>query len=303
MADSDFSHVKLVPIVRGILEGEDLGKMTPKIVRERLLRTLGNPVINDATAFKGYVRSALSEVLATSSDQAKKASSQPKAVSESVSDTVPDKPATVSKTEPSEGVKSSEDVHTKPSAKKQKSAVQDADTAAKNIPADKHDAAKPAKALPMKRARPSSSKSEPKKVEAEDGGSDGAMSSDVMSSGDDERVAEPAKRKRRQRVEKNTGKGTKTSADDKKLEKLNGALRALGLRMPVRQLMRKTSAQKCDAILQFLQTKDIDTDPTLLSRRELAKHRKRLETEKELLGIDTKYVIYFIFANYDSFLS
>lgn len=276
MTESEFSHDKLVPLVREILEGEDLATITQKIVRERLLKSLGNPVISDTAAFKGFVKSALQEILSTRN--------QTEGCSEVGSEQVEqhDQSSKVPISTPKE-------TGSKATKKGQISSPGETESEATKKGTAKEETDKTDTTLPMKRARPSHSSESNQKVNGTDEDEKDDSNSDAVISSDDERARKQVKQKRRRGSDKTTSKSAKpSSSEDKSLDRLNAALRELGLRMPTRQLQGKTPSQKCKIILEFLRAKNVHTDPTLLSKRELAKHRKRIETEKELLDIDTR---------------
>lgn len=289
MTESEFSHDKLVPLVREILEGEDLATMTPKIVRERLLKSLGNPVISDNVAFKGFVKSALQEILSTRNQKEDCSEVGPGQIEQPEQ---PEKPEQTGK------VPISASKETAPEAAKKIPISISGETKlgdTKKVMA-KEETGKTDTTLPMKRARPPYSSESNQKANGTDEDEKDDSNSDAMMSSDDERGRKQVKRKRRRGSDKTTAKSAKSSLpEDKTLDRLNAALRELGLRMPTRQLQGKTPSQKCKIILEFLRTKNIHSDPTLLSKRELAKHRKRIETEKELLDIDTRYVMDLMF--------
>lgn len=93
---------------------------------------------------------------------------------------------------------------------------------------------------------------------------------------------EPVKRKR------SSSSGLKT---ENHLEKLRSICKQLGCPVPPMRLRNKSVSEKCAAVLEYLYGKGVHVpNPTLLTRKEIQKHRSRLEREKELAGLDTRFV-------------
>lgn len=292
----DLSTAKLIPLVRNIIDGQDLSKITPKVVRERLVEVLGNPQISDFTAFKASVKSALADVLGNSN--------QPTSVDHGVS---PEPRPTVIPTNSTENLETGEtpegqsiDKGVPPARKEDPSSIKPSASTPVNIPNNNN----------LENCRPDNEQNDPNSFKKRsrvpvpsppkhsDGNeyseSDDMMASD-MDSGNESPVMKQIKRHPKQTVESSSSKTSKNRLQSKqtqgdlKLNKLNAVLRELGLRMPTRKLQGKNASQKCDAVMEYLHSKNITGDPTLLSKRDLSRHRNRLEREKDLLGIDTRY--------------
>lgn len=78
---------------------------------------------------------------------------------------------------------------------------------------------------------------------------------------------------------------------EKHLEKLRSVCKQLGCMAPPSRMRGKTVPEKCAAVVEYLLQKGVDVpNPTLLTRKEIAVHRARLEQEKELAGLDTRCV-------------
>lgn len=97
-----------------------------------------------------------------------------------------------------------------------------------------------------------------------------------------------AKRKR------SNSSGLKT---ENHLEKLRSVCKQLGCPIPPMRQRNKTVPEKCAAAIEHLYAKGVHVpDPTLLTRKEIQKHRARLEQEKELAGLDTRFVCFSLYV-------
>lgn len=343
------SESALISLVRDILDGEDFKNITPKIVRERVLKTLKNPNV-DLNLLKASVKSALDIVLVeynqdtdpsvpnkgeqTTKDlndeeksvdvqQAGEKPSLKAAKIDPGSDDVLVKPesALVGKnleTVPSDAGKGVVDTVAATKAENESpSGTDHGNKLLKRVdPVDEtgdkdddrkseepvkksrgSDSDEPISGLPTKKRVRSKVSNDAHKGELkiqekvhnsssggdfESDGSEEAKPTRRRKASESEKVKKPPRKRSRQSI-KSTG--------ESELEKLFSVLRAIGLRMPASKLKGKSVDGKYIAILEHLKSKGVtEASPTKLTKRELDRHRRRLEREKDMADIDVRWV-------------
>lgn len=327
MTDSDTTIENLVPMIRDILDGKDLCTMTLKIVRETILGKLDTPPV-DLSKFKSNVKTALTTVLAecdadTSNPADKpdpKVKDEPKhstadiqpsenidaPAAKATAETVPAKAAETEKEGKSIKARNGGDSPKELSGKESSSVQQ---KKRKSTGEDDSEQVKRARIEKADKTGKDSSKTAKKKNnlkdedddEGDDDNDDNDDNDDTFKydeeliSGDDEGRKSNNKEKK---VKRQGSKGkrervsTSSTGKNKQYEKLNGVIRALGLRMPVSRLKGKSPDERCEAVRVFLKSKGVDDPvPTALTRKELQVHKRRLEREKDMIDIDVRYVL------------
>lgn len=319
---------EMIALVRRILDGADLSQTTGKIVRQKVLEELGDRAGSDQRAIKRSVRDALNIVLqgtASSSSTAAQPSApsakrekrenetgqEPEKAHENgingvarAKGQVKGKVAIVAEL-PAVPVDASEhdaDVEDEEgdsqvreakarrmSGKKRRlRTVIDEDDDDDDFDPDA-DEAKPSPPRARKIRAVTPSPSRPKKP------SD-MLSSPARSKKTASPSSSPARPARRVRPAKRSRSDLFTS--EKHLEKLRSVCKQVGCTAPPSLTRGKTVPEKCAAVVDYLRQKGVDApNPTLLTRKEIAVHRARLEQEKELAGLDTRCVYpYFLFT-------
>lgn len=101
-------------------------------------------------------------------------------------------------------------------------------------------------------------------------------------------AVEPGAEVKSVKRKRSNSSGLKT---EKHLEKLRSVCRQLGCPAPPMRLRNKSVLEKCAAILEHLEDKGVQVaNPASLTAREIQRHRARLERDKELAGLDTRFV-------------
>lgn len=309
-------------LVRRILDGADLSKTTGKIVRERVIKEIGERAGPDMRALKHSIRDALKNVLNGHAQEISQPAQQPSPVSKPNSDKGIANGNQVKRDVGKHGTKTkssaaaagghaalagtaaqdSVDENEHPSVQMKKSeptvpmqrkrrarTVVDEDEDDENIDETVHDDDEAFdNGVGGSKLDPKSEKAESRPRPAKTGSSVSHLnqSPSIQTIGANSRkvvaptsTPRPAKRSR-----------PNTSAE-RRLEKLRSICRQLGSMTPPARMRGKSVPDKCTAVLEYLRQKGIeDPDPTSLTRKEVAVHRARLEQEKELAGLDTRFV-------------
>lgn len=148
----------------------------------------------------------------------------------------------------------------------------------------------------QKRRRPSQKKRRSRPTLEDDGDDSDDSDEDaheLANSADhhDEVVADENRAKKGNRQVKQRRTSVLTSERD--LGRLKDIIKQLGLKVPPAKVRRTISvAEKCAGLVEYLAEKGIDiSNPTHLNKKEISMHRKRLENEKELAGLDERNII------------
>lgn len=76
-----------------------------------------------------------------------------------------------------------------------------------------------------------------------------------------------------------------------RLKRLLGVCRQLRCPVPPSRLKNRSVEEKADAVVEFLEGKGVKvTDPAKMTKTDILEHRNRIEHEKELDGLDARYV-------------
>lgn len=300
----------MVALVREILNGQDLSKITAKIVRVKVIEALGKQAGDDITAIKASVKSALSIVLNGQDEE-------PGVGERSVpgkSEAAAKKKATKVHTTEGDGKEvakeGAKNVEQKPKSIESKELIADATEKAYDPDVEDNDGkgsysshenddASKQPQRPKKRRRTVATVSS---EEDEDniGTSDAKPNNNLEISEDDGSSASPERRAPRK---KRSVAGSRSRAPPKpvtgpKLQRLKKLCGRLGLNPPRPRVRGKTEAELCAQILEFLRSKGVKSEnPWRLSKHEVEAHKERIAHEKELEGLDARCVLYHTFSH------
>lgn len=306
MSGQQLSHSDLVNLINEIIQGQDMNTLTGKIVRQQVVKRLGPKAPEDSEQLKNSVRNALAEVL-----RHQQQSPTPKNNSFS--------PLTGS-TKPT---KNDDDSENKPQPNDDDNEPKESLSPMKQPPKrlhrnasddDDENADDESDFNPDTMEIPQEGSSNKKKVKRNSSEDDDKSGSEFDMDDDSDQIQETEKRqKRKAESEKRVSNGVKRRKSSnsktpsgkvgKQFAKLLQICRALGQPVPPSRLKNKNTVDKCASVVQFLVSKGIDkANPALLTRKEIAQHRARLEKEKELEGLDTKYVFLHVLCITNFFL-
>lgn len=293
------SQEDLVSLLKNLLTGKDLSIMTPKVVRQMVIKELGEKVGDDPKALKIAIRSALNVVLSDHADE----------IEQKPDTEMPAKAHT-----PDTTVAGNND--SCPEKEEEADEVKPKEMASDAKPKGKVDDVSAENTVDIKRKRRQRSQKPAKKVEDSDMSDDDDADDEKEDADDDSyhggEESEEDKPKRRASIKpsrpapkkanleeqdkpkrKVSGVAIKSASmrTEKYLGKLRSLAKQLGIPVPPSRYRGTTTEEKSSNILAFFVSKGFKMeDPTRMTRDEIAGHRKRLEQEKELDGLDVRYV-------------
>lgn len=224
------SHVSMVPLVRDILNGKDLSKVTPRTVREEVISRLGNEITSDRAALKAAIKSALDVVLTDAMEEQQPNTAKPPA-------------------------EEKDDIHS-----------------------DQLDGTS---ALGENKCTDTGVESKQRGDEDE-------------RPGVPREPVEVAKSKKQQHTKKRTRATVEQISrftSEKDFKQLKKVCRRLGCTAPPSRQKGSTMREKCSNVLAYLRSKGVvDSDPTRLKKEGIDAHKRRIEREKDLEGLDVRCV-------------
>lgn len=262
-------------MVQDILTGQDLSQITGKIVRDKVIQRLGDRAGDNFSHVKQAVKSALNAVLNSTSNPAPappppQPKPQPDAatVEEHHGPQSPDKHDQSNEDHASPEPQQSSEDHASPETQPP---VQEDDLFG-DQPVKKSFVAR-------KRAR---------RVALSD--SDSQSDSDSPAKAR-RKKASSATVSKRQRVVARRQRTAPNSRAARRLRKLINLCRKLGCTAPPSKLRGKGDEEKYNNVLSHLHSRGVDDpDPLRMTPNEIEKHRKRIARDKEMEGLDVRYV-------------
>lgn len=314
MENAVVPHSVLVDLIRDMLDGEDLSKLTQRIVRTRVVRSLSDrPNPPSDAQLKPLVNAALNEVMGRSeADTKPNKSSAPAQPAKSAAKT--SRTASASARGTRKGA-ARNTTHAEDKEAPHDFAAE-ADVEDDFIPRRKSDSR--VQKGSRKRSRPIPvSDDDDDDDDADSGvneadlkaGKNGVREADNCSQDEEDdhiddasgynaqssRAPQPAlKARAKKKTAKQTSKRVPGNTrpqtwSEKKYAKLCSVVRALGLHAPISKFRGKSVDEKSQVIIEFLRSKGVhSSDPEDLTRHEISRHRARLEKEKDMQGIDTR---------------
>ncbi|CAN8065372.1 unnamed protein product [Agarophyton chilense] len=250
---SEVSNDEITAMVRQVLVGQDLSKITGKIVRERIVQELGDRVQPSGfSAIKETIKASLKVVLQSSSGPA---------VTETATALQPNRDTT----KESSIERTQKPDHSIPKVNPLKPKIDRGSV-------DTQDDSQLRPRL-KKRARK-------------------FVSSDSESKSDSESQQKPRRKKTTTTSVQKRTNVQPNSREQPRLDQLKKLCRKLGCPVPPAKLRGVDPREKYDNIVQYLHSKGVQAaNPLSMSSHDVSEHRERIAREKELEGLDVKNII------------
>ncbi len=133
----------------------------------------------------------------------------------------------------------------------------------------------------------------------EDFANSGGDNSDPESNSETEKP----KRKRKRVARGNSEKPAQLTPMERQVKRFMSVARQIGRPVPLALMRNKSTSEKREAVVAFLKEKGFDVlDSSNMNKRTIEQFRKKVDREKELAELDTRYVSFFMFSCFNVFL-